>query len=334
MIHRYAVAIGAGCAAAFLFAVSSQTSPLAMALAYLAPLPIMIATMGWGVGAGAIAAATSVAGLTLLAEPFSSLRYAASTGLLFAASVAAPAWVLAACATAPMERYLPGRSQSGQSYASVGAIVTVAAADRHARRRRGADGGHPDLRRLCRGSEAGRVGARRARERRPRREGQRRGADIRRIARPLRPGRDRGVDPPHAQRQSLRRRALDPTFASAAEAVARSADLPARALAARDHRDWLRARLLCPARSGVAVFLDRPRRARRRVFAAGPRGGARAVTRPQTEDRDAGRSVRLLRAEGQIHPSRPRGARRRGRVRAGCAPAPAFLPSPRPTTHK
>ena len=127
MIHRYAVAIGAGCAAAFLFAVSAQTSPLAMMLAYLAPLPIMIATMGWGVGAGAIAAATSVAGLTLLADPFSSVRYAASTGLLFAASVAAPAWILAACAAAPVERYLPARSPSGQSYASVGAIVTVAA---------------------------------------------------------------------------------------------------------------------------------------------------------------------------------------------------------------
>ena len=85
MVHRFAVAIGAGCAAAFLFAVSAQTSPLAMALAYLAPLPIMIATMGWGVDAGAVAAATSVAGLALLAEPLS--------GLLYAASVAAPAWV-------------------------------------------------------------------------------------------------------------------------------------------------------------------------------------------------------------------------------------------------
>ncbi len=127
MIHRYAVAIGAGCAAAFLFAVSAQTSPLAMALAYLAPLPIMIATMGWGLGSGAIAAAASVAALTLLADPFSSIRYAASTGLLFAASVAAPAWILAACAAAPVRRYLPARSSSGQGYASVGAIVSVAA---------------------------------------------------------------------------------------------------------------------------------------------------------------------------------------------------------------
>ena len=127
MINRFAVAIGAGCAAAFLFAVSSQTSPLAMALAYLAPLPVMIAAMGWGVDAGAMAAAASVVGLTLLADPFSSVRYAVSTGLLFAASVSAPAWILAACAVAPVDRYLPARWRSGQTFASVGSIVTVAA---------------------------------------------------------------------------------------------------------------------------------------------------------------------------------------------------------------
>jgi hypothetical protein len=119
MIHQIAVAIGAGCAAAFLFAVSAQTSPLAMTLAYLAPLPMMIATIGWSVGAGAIAAATSVACLAFLAEPL--------TGLLYAASVAAPAWLLAACVVAPVARYVPAKSSSGQPYASVGAIVTVAA---------------------------------------------------------------------------------------------------------------------------------------------------------------------------------------------------------------
>ncbi len=120
MVHRYAVAIGAGCAAAFLFAVSAQTSPLAMALAYLAPLPIMIATMGWGLDAGAIAAGASVAGLTLIAEPLS--------GLLYAASVAAPAWVLAAFAVTPISRYVPARSASAPPHASVGSIVTLAAA--------------------------------------------------------------------------------------------------------------------------------------------------------------------------------------------------------------
>lgn len=117
MLHRFAVALGAGCAAAFLFAVSAQTSPLAMMLAYLAPLPIMIATMGWGVSAGAIAAAVSVAGLTLLAEPL--------TGLLYAGSVAAPAWMLAAWAVAPVARYFRARSPP---YPSVGSIVTLASA--------------------------------------------------------------------------------------------------------------------------------------------------------------------------------------------------------------
>lgn len=120
MIPRFAVAIGAGCAAAFLFAVSAQTSPLAMTLAYLAPLPIMIAAMGWGVDVGAVSAATSVAALILLAEPL--------TGLLYAASVAAPAWVLAAYAAAPLARYLPSRVRAGQTYASVGSIVVLASA--------------------------------------------------------------------------------------------------------------------------------------------------------------------------------------------------------------
>jgi hypothetical protein len=119
MMQRYAVAFGAGCAAAFLFAVSAEASPLAMALAYLAPLPIMIATIGWGVDAGAIAAAASVAGLTLIAEPLS--------GMLYAASVAVPAWLIAAFAVTPVARYLPARFSSLPQYPSIGAIVTLAA---------------------------------------------------------------------------------------------------------------------------------------------------------------------------------------------------------------
>jgi len=119
MIQRYAVAFGAGCAAAFLFAVSAEANPLAMLLAYLAPLPIMIATMGWGLDAGAIAAAASVAGLTLIAEPLS--------GMLFAASVALPAWGLAAFAATPIARYLPKRFAQVQPYPTAGAIVTLAA---------------------------------------------------------------------------------------------------------------------------------------------------------------------------------------------------------------
>ena len=111
MIHPFAVAVGAGCAAAFLFAVSSQTSPLAMTLAYLVALRIMIATMGWGYATAAASAATSVAGLTLLAEPL--------TGLLYAASVAAPAWMLAAFASAPVARRILPVLRPDGTYASV-----------------------------------------------------------------------------------------------------------------------------------------------------------------------------------------------------------------------
>jgi hypothetical protein len=116
MIQRYAVAFGAGCAAAFLFAVSAEGSALAMLLAYLAPLPIMIATMGWGIDAGAIAAIASVAGLTLIAEPLS--------GMLYAASVAIPAWLLAAVAATPVARYVPARWL--QPFPTIGAVVTLA----------------------------------------------------------------------------------------------------------------------------------------------------------------------------------------------------------------
>ena len=107
MLHRFVVAIGAGCAAALLFAVSAQSSVLAMALAYLAPLPIMIATLGWGLDAGAIAGVISVAALALLSEPLSAL--------LFAASVAGPAWALAAFSITPIARYFRGHKPTRQS---------------------------------------------------------------------------------------------------------------------------------------------------------------------------------------------------------------------------
>ncbi|RBP16838.1 putative membrane protein DUF2232 [Roseiarcus fermentans] len=121
MIQKYAVALGAGCAAAFLFAVSSiaGADALPMALAYLAPLPIMIATMGWGLDAGAIAAAASVAGLTVIAEPLS--------GMLYAASVALPAWLVAAFAATRLARWVPSRFSGLPPFPSVGAVVTLAA---------------------------------------------------------------------------------------------------------------------------------------------------------------------------------------------------------------
>jgi hypothetical protein len=118
MLHRFIVAIGAGCAAALLFVVSAQSSALAMALAYLAPLPIMIATLGWGLDAGAVAAAISVAALALLAEPWSAL--------LFAASVAGPAWGLAAFAITPIARYFGAPRLGAPVQPSVGAIVSLA----------------------------------------------------------------------------------------------------------------------------------------------------------------------------------------------------------------
>lgn len=119
MLYRLVVAIGAGCAGALLFAVSAQSSILAMALAYLAPLPIMIATLGWGLDAGAIAAAISVAVLALVAEPLSAL--------VFAASIAVPAWALAAFAITPFARYLGRLKPEAPIHASVGAIVSLAA---------------------------------------------------------------------------------------------------------------------------------------------------------------------------------------------------------------
>ena len=119
MLYRLVVAIGAGCAGALLFAVSAQSSILAMTLAYLAPLPIMIATLGWELDAGAIGAAISVAVLALIAEPLSAL--------VFAASVAVPAWALAAFAITPFARYLGRLKPDAPIHASVGAIVSLAA---------------------------------------------------------------------------------------------------------------------------------------------------------------------------------------------------------------
>ena len=119
MLHRFVIAIGAGCAAALLFAVSAQSSLLAMTLAYLAPLPIMIATLGWGLDGGAIAAAISIAVLAVVAEPLSAL--------VFAGSVAVPAWVLAAFSITPLARYLRRLKPEASVHAPVGAIVSLAA---------------------------------------------------------------------------------------------------------------------------------------------------------------------------------------------------------------
>ena len=119
MLHRFVVAIGAGCAAALLFAVSAQSSLLAMTLAYLAPLPIMIATLGWGLDGGAIAAAIAIAVLAVVAEPLSAL--------VFAGSVAVPAWVLAAFSVSPLARYFKRLKPDAPVHAPLGAIISLAA---------------------------------------------------------------------------------------------------------------------------------------------------------------------------------------------------------------
>jgi Predicted membrane protein (DUF2232) len=119
MLHRFVVAIGAGCAAALLFAVSAQSSLLAMTLAYLAPLPIMIATLGWGLDGGAIAAAIAIAVLAAVAEPLSAL--------VFAGSVAVPAWALAAFSVTPLARYFKRLNPDAPVHAPLGAIISLAA---------------------------------------------------------------------------------------------------------------------------------------------------------------------------------------------------------------
>ncbi len=203
MLHRFVVAIGAGCAAALLFAVSAQSSILAMALAYLAPLPIMIATLGWGLDAGAIAAAISIAVLAVVAEPVSAL--------VFAASVAAPAWALGGV-RGHAARAISAPAEAGRAVARLGWRHCLAGgAVRNARQRRGADGGHRHLWRLQRRRAPRRGGGRRPRRRRVRRRaGQPDRTRVRRRARALRPSGDRRLDAAHAVRQSLCARLVRP----------------------------------------------------------------------------------------------------------------------------
>jgi hypothetical protein len=102
-----------------LFVGMSKGELLAMSLSYLAPLPIVIATLGWGVDIGGIAAAIAIGGVAAFFEPLS--------GLLFAASVAAPAWLLAAIIAVPIERIpLLNRRLPGQrGYLSISFIMSV-----------------------------------------------------------------------------------------------------------------------------------------------------------------------------------------------------------------
>jgi hypothetical protein len=121
MMNRIGVPVGAGLAAALLFAVTMKGTAIAMALAYLAPLPIMIATLGWGALSGGLACALACACAAIVVEPLS--------GLLFALTIAAPGWALAALAILPGARFpLRKAGASPAEWMSVGAIVTAAAA--------------------------------------------------------------------------------------------------------------------------------------------------------------------------------------------------------------
>ncbi|WP_293867646.1 DUF2232 domain-containing protein [uncultured Alsobacter sp.] len=78
------IGAGAGFVSALLFAVITTANPLAILLYLVAPLPILLAALGWNHRAGLAAAAT---GSGILA-----LAFAPAVGLVFAASVALPAW--------------------------------------------------------------------------------------------------------------------------------------------------------------------------------------------------------------------------------------------------
>jgi hypothetical protein len=79
----------------------------------------MIATLGWGLDGGAIAAAIAIAVLAVVAEPLSAL--------VFAGSVAVPAWALAAFSVSPLARYFKRLKPDAPVHAPLGAIISLAA---------------------------------------------------------------------------------------------------------------------------------------------------------------------------------------------------------------
>ena len=282
MLHRFVVAIGAGCAAALLFVVSAQSSILAMALAYLAPLPIMIATLGWGLDAGAIAAAISIAVLAVIAEPLSAV--------VFAASVAVPAWALAAFSVTPLARYLKRLKPNAPVHAPVGAIVSLAAL-------LGMLGGVAVLTAVIVVYGGYSEGARHIAEAITTLAGDAfESAPGNLTAREFADALVR-YGPMAIAASTLMMLCVNLYGAARSTQLSRNLPRPwpdvpsiARAsLAGGDRVPRLPRSRLRPARSGRAIFLHRRRRARRRAGAAGPRGRARAVARPQ----DAARSCWL-----------------------------------------
>ncbi len=240
MLHRIVVAIGAGCAAALLFVVSAQTSVLAMTLAYLAPLPIMIATLGWGLDVGAVSAGISVTALAVLAEPLSAS--------MFAASVAGPAWALAAFAITPVARYFKARKSDAPRARLRQRRRFACVVGRNCRRRFRTDNHHCRLRRLPRCGAPSRRGAGGTSGRRFREFARGNvGARIRGDSHSLRSSRNRWFDAFDALHQSLWRGARGPTVPSLVKTVAGSTQFTLSALAGGGLVCDLRRRRLCPA---------------------------------------------------------------------------------------
>jgi hypothetical protein len=121
MMQRIGIAIGAGLAAALLFALTAKDTMLAATLASLAPLPIVIATLGWGLDMGALAAAVAGVAAAALVDPVS--------GVLFAATIALPSWILCFAALQPLERFYPRAAAIGgqKTWFPIGGIVAFAA---------------------------------------------------------------------------------------------------------------------------------------------------------------------------------------------------------------
>lgn len=119
-LTRYATGVGSGAAAALLFLAALRGAPLGVALAYLGPMPIMIATLGWGVDAGLVALFCACGFAAALAPGY---------GLVYGCLVAAPAWGLAAFASAPILFWKkPADPEAPRRYPGPGAVAVLAAA--------------------------------------------------------------------------------------------------------------------------------------------------------------------------------------------------------------
>ena len=101
-----AAAIGAGLAAALLSMLAVQKTSASLAVGFVAPLPIMIATLGFGPVAGLVATACGAVAVgvfdvrpgAIAIAQFDKLDATGLDVLVFLASVALPAWLMARAA--------------------------------------------------------------------------------------------------------------------------------------------------------------------------------------------------------------------------------------------